>query len=545
MIRRRSAPRTLVRSTLALLAATALALAAGPLPATAAPLAAPAAVADGEGASGAARAALARVEQLLAPGFSAQSGRATSRDVTMALRDLALQRSALRGADRARAAAFLARPTDPPGSSNPDSPFSYGNVPSERACNSEVCVHWVESGPNAPSLADPNGNGRPDWIDTTYSTVAAVHDQYVAAGYRSPKPDAGRGGSNATDVYVADLGPGLYGYCTSDERIRNSGPRDAWAYCVVDNDYAGFPTNTPTENLQVTVAHEFFHAVQFGYDIAEDLWFLEGTAAWVEDEMYDGVDDNLQYLRASPLREPTVPLDTFDSATGYHYGTWIFFRYLSERFPAAQGGLPTIVRDMIRRTDSRRGAPDQYSMQAVKSVLAARKQQLPRLYATFASANRRPFATYDEARANRYPVAPLAKRYRLGAGTTRRGSFRADHMTSATVRATPAPGLRNAAWKLRIGLQMAPSARGSAAVASLTLRDGTVRKLAIPIGPRGGGRKVVPFTAGQVKHVELTMVNAGTQYRCFVRGPSSCQGVSRNDDVLERFTLQVVGRAGS
>ena len=82
---------------------------------------------------------------------------------------------------------------------------------------------------------------------------------------------------------------------------------------MLDNDYAAdeFPTNTPIENLQVTIAHEYFHAVQFGYDIAEDPWFLEATAAWVEDIMYDRVDDNLQYLRQSPLRMPRTPMDTF------------------------------------------------------------------------------------------------------------------------------------------------------------------------------------------------------------------------------------------
>ena len=56
---------------------------------------------------------------------------------------------------------------------------------------------------------------------------------------------------------------------------------------VLDNDYKSrqFPTNTPVENMQVTAAHEYFHAVQFAYDITDDLWFLESTATWAEDEL--------------------------------------------------------------------------------------------------------------------------------------------------------------------------------------------------------------------------------------------------------------------
>ena len=48
------------------------------------------------------------------------------------------------------------------------------------------------------------------------------------------------------------------------------------------------PPNSPIENLQFTAAHQFFHAIQFGYDAYEDAWFMEGTAAWIEDEVYDG-----------------------------------------------------------------------------------------------------------------------------------------------------------------------------------------------------------------------------------------------------------------
>ena len=47
--------------------------------------------------------------------------------------------------------------------------------------------------------------------------------------------------------------------------------------------------------------------------------------------MYTNVNDNLQYLRQSPLRFPRVPMDTFGGS--FHYGTWNFFRYLSGALP--------------------------------------------------------------------------------------------------------------------------------------------------------------------------------------------------------------------
>ncbi len=383
----------------------------------------------------------------------------------------------------------------------------------------------------------------PDYIDIVLSTAVDVHDTYVAAGYRAPKGDGTRGGgTDKTDIYVADIGgDGLYGYCTSDQKIPSRGPFDAWAYCVVDDDYSSdqFRSNTALENLQVTIAHEYFHAVQFSYDFLEDSWFLEATAAWVEDEMYDNVNDNLQYLRVSPLRLPRVPMDTFGG--GFHYGTWIFFRYLSELLPASKGGLPTVVRDMVRKTDGSAGARDLYSIQAVKAVLKERGKRLPKLFAEFSAGNRRPAATYSEGRANRYRPAPLVKRYAMGRRQTKSGNVRIDHLTSATVRFSPTKKLTGRKVKLRFQLQMARANRGSAAVASIKLRSGKVRVVQIPIQRSGRG---VTGAAVLGEEGQVHRADAGQrrhQLHLLRRGPYSCRGSSKNDGVVETYRATVLG----
>lgn len=434
-------------------------------------------------------------------------------DATMALRDLALLKGELTGADRQQAETILARP-----------------AANQKVCQDRVCVHYRTGGVHEAT---------PSYAATVLDTVLDVHDTYVAAGYRAPKSDRGIGGGNETDIYLRDVGAqGLYGYCTTDQALPSNGPFDAWAYCVLDNDYIEFPTNTPIENLQVTAAHEYFHAVQFGYDFAEDPWFMEATAAWVEDELYDNVDDNLQYLRQSPLRKPHIPLDTFGGT--FHYGTWIFFRYLSERWGASQAGLPTIVRDMWRKADGSAGAPDKYSIQAVKAVLTSKKAPLEKTFAKFSNANRRPAQTYSEGRANRYQPSPLAKKYKLGKGAKRSASYRAAHLTSKTFKFTPAKSLKSLSFKLKLNLKMAPVGKGSAAVVSVKLKSGKVRVIPIKINRKGAGFKAVPFSARKVKYAELTLANAGTQYRCWTAGPYSCQGSSKNDNVKESFRAAVV-----
>ena len=48
--------------------------------------------------------------------------------------------------------------------------------------------------------------------------------------------------------------------------------------------------------MQVTVAHEYNHILQFNYDVFEDVWLFEDTATWAEEQVYPGINDYLNYL---------------------------------------------------------------------------------------------------------------------------------------------------------------------------------------------------------------------------------------------------------
>ena len=53
-------------------------------------------------------------------------------------------------------------------------------------CGDTVCIHYVATTGDAPDLTDDTGNGVPDTVDQALATAEAVHDTYVAAGYRRP-----------------------------------------------------------------------------------------------------------------------------------------------------------------------------------------------------------------------------------------------------------------------------------------------------------------------------------------------------------------------
>ena len=507
------------------------------------------AVAGGHDSARAARATQALTEARTLFAAKAQPRRALlrhGRDATLVLNRLGRLRGALTGADRARADHLLARPTD--GAADPDDHgYQPGATLAPAACGPHICVHYVTDTADAPDLTDgPDANTTPDYVDKTLALVESVRATYVGAGYKAPESDKGLGGNNNVDIYLVNIGPaGLYGYCNSDKPFPdpNPGPYDGWAYCVFDNDYAPseFPTNTPVQNLKVTAAHEFFHAVQFAYDYYEDSWFMEATATWAEDEVFDGVDDNVQYLSDGPQARPRIPLD---KVTGLHqYGDWIFFRYLTERLTTSQNGLPTLVRQMWRRADGSANGPDDYSIQAVRRVLAARGKDLGTTFAQFASANRRPASTYAEAAANHYPVAPLARTFTLEPSHKDTGTWSLvlDHLSSGTLRYVPS-SLGAGGWQIRLQVNAPPRARGSVALATTYLRNGKVSTVKLPLDASGDATKTLGFSGSRVKAVELTLANAGTHYRCWddPLDTYSCSGTPRDDNLTFRFRATAI-----
>jgi hypothetical protein len=464
-----------------------------------------------------------------------------SSELTLALRDLALLRSELPATQQEQAEALLARPTDGGQDQFDD---GYTTAEAEPVCSAVVCVHYVTTTTDRVPSADRNENGVPDYVDLALRTMTDVHDTYVDAQFRPPKSDLAadnNGGDERPDVYLANVGvEGFYGYCATDENLPADRPQDTWGYCVLDNDYSTqeFPTNTPRENLEVTAAHEYFHAVQFGYDVSEDAWIMEATATWAEDELYDAVNDNLQYLRRGPMARPEMSLDQFTGNDVFHYGTWIFFRYLTERFPYSQGGMPILVRDLWRRLDDAPGGRHEYSLRGLKSVLHQRGLSLTEAFAGFSAANRMPERSYDEG--GRYPSAPLAASTTLWPGrlTVGRQAVSLDHLAAATLRYRPGARLRAADWKLRVGLDLAARWKGTGAVVTIKPRSGAPRTRTLTLDKDGDRSTRFGFSARSVKFIEITLVNASDDFHCGRRTRFSCAGQPKFDNQVQRITAR-------
>ncbi|HET8813418.1 MAG TPA: MXAN_6640 family putative metalloprotease [Solirubrobacterales bacterium] len=206
------------------------------------------------------------------------------------------------------------------------------------ACSRHFCVHWVAEGLDAPSLADRDGDAIPDFVERVLRVAERVHTvENEKHGWREPRSDGRKGGRlGKTDVYLSQIGGELFGYAapdlgqaTHEHRI----PRRLHGYLVLDNDYSlfEFPGTSPLEDLQVTFAHEYNHILQFGYDAYQDPWFAEASATWMEDQVYNRINDYLRYVRRW-VRHWETPLTT-NSIKEYGSATWN--QWLARRYGAA------------------------------------------------------------------------------------------------------------------------------------------------------------------------------------------------------------------
>lgn len=478
---------------------------------------------------------------------AARHANASSRgnDLTLDLVELTRRLPDLDPTDQAAARRLLARPTDGI-AADPDG-FGYGRRARPTSdCQvaptpgSHVCVTWARATRDAVAPTDSDGDHVPDQVETTRDVVDHVWDVIVThGGYQAPLPDAGapsQGPDRKLDVYLTDLGDDyLYGYCNIDPLPDLGHRRVAPGFCVLDNDYAEdiFDNHTPLENLEVTAAHEFFHAVQFAYDVDEDRWLMEGTAAWMEDEVYDGINDNLQYLQQSQLRRAGRSLDYY-SQSWQPYGSWSWWRFLSERYPDDDGtGLPTVIRAIWNRADeSRPRHPGTYSLKATARTLAERGESLTRVYAAYGEANRHPAQSYTEGRL--YPtVAPVrGATLTAAAPTVAPARLTLSHLTNKTVVLTAGAGLDGAGWTLTIRLN-APS-RSHHPYAQVTVwRAGVPQPpTVVALDDEGHGRVTVPFGGPVASRVELTLTNAGQHYTCHRGTVLSCGGISRDDGAV-------------
>ena len=398
-------------------------------------------------------------------------------DLTLLLRDLRRALPALDSRERTLALGLIGLVVPPPKS-------SCGGFLDSTVQSAHFCVHY--------------SNGDTAWAQTTSETLEHVWATEVdGLGFRHPPYD----GDALFDVYLKDIGgQGYYGACAPAQNARHS-----ISSCVLDDDFdpAQFGGAPALNSLSVTAAHEFFHAIQFGYDTGEDTWFMEGSAVWAEEQVYPAVNDYLQYLPFSAITHPGTPEDysgTTSADLYYRYGAVLFWEFLSEHF-----GGPGIVRRVWDYADG-----PAYSLQAVGGALAERGWSFGHAFARFGMWNTLPPGSYGDRALFPAPawwqVHALSRRHR----TTGTQAVGLSHLTNAAM-VIQRVGRLPKHTKLRIHVDGPAAASMPQATVQVRRRSGTVRVVDVPLDRAGDGTVRVPFDSRRVSSVVVTLTNASTR----------------------------------
>ena len=243
--------------------------------------------------------------------------------------------------------------------------------------------------PAAPARRDRDDDGIPDVIERVLVAFEAAHAAEVGQlGFRAP-PVEGR-----YRLHVADTPRGYTQALAGTGQARPS-------FIVIP--VSLLHGRTPMRQLKGFAAHEYFHAIQKGYDASEELWINEATAAWAQDAVFDAGDSNHRWLDEFVPR-PTEPLRVADGER--EYGAFLFFQFLEERF-AAEEPEGTIVRSYLEAAMPEETGFDPTPVAALDAVLRARGSSLVDAWAEF-QVWRWDLARFEEGAAYRAALREVA-----------------------------------------------------------------------------------------------------------------------------------------
>ena len=224
--------------------------------------------------------------------------------------------------EQAKLAAMVLRPDLPLSLTSPSGRFK---------------IHYAISGSNGVPPEDLDASGLPDYVEHAAAILDSVYNVEVGLlNFKAPPLDDVDGPE--WDVYIRNI-PGSYGWTNPDRQL-SSHPDVYTSYIELDNNYTGTPTKG-LDGLRITAAHEFFHMIQLGYnardddgdDSFDDQFLMEASCTWMEDRVFDRINDYYYYL-PEYFSENDIPFDRLDGWR--EYGLCLWFHFLVKRFETTE-----------------------------------------------------------------------------------------------------------------------------------------------------------------------------------------------------------------
>lgn len=245
-------------------------------------------------------------------------------------------------------------------------------------------IHYTRSGYDAVDTISTQVPGVPDYVWETAETAEYSYRILVdTLGFQPPPTDNYEG--TEADIYILNYAGSAYAYTYPEDPVTSTAdqPYDYTSYMTIDNDYKENGYNSKGfDGLHVTVAHEFFHMVQLGYNWWEsnglagvsssngDAYFLEWNSVWFEERAYPEVDDYLAYLDYI-FNYPTESI----WANSYWYCLGPFVRFILDKYdPSENERFLSEIWENIKT---------KYAFQSLTGVIEEKGGNLATLYNDF------------------------------------------------------------------------------------------------------------------------------------------------------------------
>lgn len=217
-------------------------------------------------------------------------------------------------------------------------------------------IHFDMEGPYEvyESDVDSDGDGIPNYVES----VALIADscwnnQVNNFGFDPPLTDTlcADGGTTQLDIYLTDLAYGYYGYTVPEASCGNTTANTTPAWMALDTDYQHLPeyANRVLDAVRVTLAHELLHTSHLAMDGQEAVPWLEMTSVWMEEMMYDDIND--YYLNDSLFYNyPGISIQdssVTDTVVAHEYASAVWPIFLGEKY--GDSLIPLIWHDCADR----------------------------------------------------------------------------------------------------------------------------------------------------------------------------------------------------
>jgi hypothetical protein len=290
--------------------------------------------------------------------------------------------------------------------------FAY-QAPEQIYESSDAAVHYVTTGLDAPPLNDDNHDGIPDYVQEIGTAADAALGYYAAHRFLGAAPDSG-GPDTKPDIYVKHFkDPDLYGI-TINPQFAQSGT------FVIVSSHLDMSPKLARGSVAVTVAHELFHVVQFGYVPRGGMpdWVAEGSAT-AASLLADPKINDLTYVDYFDewLAQPWRPLYDERSYCDHCYGGGLWWAFLMSSDPA-------LLPDYFHRLATIRASGKSFGLgiQALDATMRAHEDgSLASVFAAFS------IGVY-RAKLNPRPTYRLAATRRVSSHTAYLNGFAAHYV---------------------------------------------------------------------------------------------------------------------